>query len=163
MHFDGLHPVPAADVEAVKGAVDPTVRGMIELQLLCGLRPGELCAMRPCDLETSGLAWTYRPPRNGRHVVYLGPVSREVLRPMLAGRGDAPPDEPLFMPADRYAEAVRQGCLRAGVPPFDPNRLRLNAAYAMAIRYGLDDAGAALPHDEPTTAYPQWQWTALMA
>lgn len=161
MQTERIQPVPDRDVQAVRAVVDPAVRDMMDLQLLCGLRPAELCAIRACDLDTSGPVWTYRPPQNRQHVVHLGPVAREILRGRLEhyGHGDAP----LFMPVPQYTEAVRVGCLAAGVPPFDPNRLRLTAAYRMALTCGLEEAEAVLAHGEPSTACPQWQWRAAAA
>lgn len=157
MHADRLQPVPDRDVRAVRAVVEPAVREMMDLQLLCGLRPAELCAIRPCDLDTAGPVWTYRPPQNRQHVVHLGPVARDLLRARLERSGDEP-GVPLFMPAAQYTEAVRLGCLAAGVPAFDPNRLRLTATYHMALRCGLDEAEAVLTHGEPSPTCPQWQW-----
>jgi integrase len=34
---------------------------MIELQPLTGMRPGEACAMRVRDIDTTDKAWVYRP------------------------------------------------------------------------------------------------------
>lgn len=156
MQSDRIHPIPDAHIEAVKAVVEPAVRDMIEFQLLCGLRPAELCAMRPCDLDMSGGAsgWTYRPPHNGHHVVHLGPQARELLRSRLTA--DRPADAPLFVPLEQYAEAIRAACHRAAVPPFDPNRLRLTATYRMALQYGPAEAEAILGHGEPPKPILQW-------
>jgi hypothetical protein len=51
-----VKPVPEPLLEAVKPLVWSPVRAMIELQLLTGMRPGEVCQMRRCDLETSTVA-----------------------------------------------------------------------------------------------------------
>jgi integrase len=59
---------------------------MIELQLLTGMRPGEVCAMRPADVDTTGAVWVYRPGQHklayrGRpREVVLGPKAQAVLR-----------------------------------------------------------------------------------
>jgi integrase len=62
---------------------------MVELQKLTGMRPGEVCMMRTCDLDVSGRVWTYIPREHktehhgkGR-VVYLGPKAQAILRPWL--------------------------------------------------------------------------------
>ena len=57
-------PVPEAHVRAVLPFTTPTVAVMIELQLLTGMRSGELVAMRSRDIETSGKVLLYRPPQH---------------------------------------------------------------------------------------------------
>jgi len=44
-------PVAESHVYAVLPYTTPVVAAMIELQLLTGLRPGEMVAIRPCDIE----------------------------------------------------------------------------------------------------------------
>lgn len=87
-----IGPAPADAVTAVRERVSAQVRAMIDLQLLTGMRPGEVCAIRPCDLDMSGPIWLYRPAehKTAHHgherVVYLGPQAQAVLRPFLTGR-----------------------------------------------------------------------------
>jgi integrase len=77
-------PVPEAFVEAALPHVPPPVRAMIRLQRLAGMRPGEVCLMRPCDLDTGGGVWLYRPRRHKTEhrgkdrVIALGPKAQEV-------------------------------------------------------------------------------------
>jgi hypothetical protein len=58
-----VQPVPEPFVNAVLPYVLPPVAAMIELQRLTGMRPGEVCQMRACDLDLSGPVWLYRPGR----------------------------------------------------------------------------------------------------
>lgn len=84
-----VKPVPETFVEAVRPFVLPPIWAMIELQLLTGMRPGEVARMRGCDLNTTGRIWTYQPPRHKtawhghQRTIYLGPKAQEVLRPWL--------------------------------------------------------------------------------
>src|SRR5262249_39685305 len=98
-----IKPVPIESVEAVLPHVSPQVKAMIQLQLLTGMRPGEVTIMRTCDLELKVNPWLYRPSRHKtqhhshERVVYLGPKAQEILQPFLK------PDNPnkyLFSPAD---------------------------------------------------------------
>jgi integrase len=79
-------PVAAEHVRAVLPHVRPEVAGMIELQALTGMRPGEVCAIRPCDLDRSGDVWLYKPTqhktawRGKSRVVAIGPKGQGVLR-----------------------------------------------------------------------------------
>jgi integrase len=82
-----VKPVPQALVEAVRPHVSRQVWAMIELQLLTGMRPGEVCQMRSGDLDTSGKVWVYVPRshKTEHHdrdrPIPLGPRAQEVLRP----------------------------------------------------------------------------------
>jgi integrase len=59
-----VKPVPEEYVYAIKNHVSRQVWAMVELQLLTGMRPGEVCRLRTCDLDTSGKVWLYNPPRH---------------------------------------------------------------------------------------------------
>jgi integrase len=86
---EGVKPVPEAYVNAVLPLLSPAVRAMVRLQLLSGMRPGELVAMRSIDVDTSGTVWVYRREKHktAHHgktrEVRLGPRAREVLAPFL--------------------------------------------------------------------------------
>jgi integrase len=101
-----VRPVPEEHIEAVLGLAPPTVAAMIRLQNLTGMRPGEVCALRPVDLELGSAVWIYRPRhhktlhrRIGRAIVF-GPHAQEVIRPFL--------QRDINMPAFRPAEAMKQ-------------------------------------------------------
>ncbi len=50
-----VRPVLDASVDAIRPFVPRQVWAMIEIQRLTGMRPGEVCLMRACDLDTSGM------------------------------------------------------------------------------------------------------------
>ncbi len=89
-----VQPVPWEHVLPVLRAVPPTVADMIRLQLLTGARPGEVCALRPADLDQGGDVWAYRvhPDANKTdhhghdRVIFLGPHAQRLLAPYLRGR-----------------------------------------------------------------------------
>jgi integrase len=74
-----VRPVPQAHIDAIRPFVNGQVEALIDLQLLTGMRPGEACMLRACDLDMSGRVWVYRPAshktqHNGhRREIYLGP------------------------------------------------------------------------------------------
>jgi integrase len=80
-----VRPVDDAQVELVLPLVSRPVRAMIELQRLTGMRSGEVCQMRACDIDKSGDVWTYRPERHKtayrgkERLVFLGPRAQQVL------------------------------------------------------------------------------------
>jgi integrase len=82
-------PVDEAIVEATLPLVSAVVAAMIRVQLLAGCRPGEVCILRPCDVDRSGDVWEYRPSKHKTEhhgksrVIYFGQQAQEVLRPYL--------------------------------------------------------------------------------
>ncbi|MCK5174071.1 MAG: site-specific integrase [Planctomycetes bacterium] len=83
--------VPESHVYAILPYTTPVVAAMIELQLLTGMRSTELCILRPCDIETSGKVWFYRPAfyktqyldREFEKVICLGPRCQNIIGPYL--------------------------------------------------------------------------------
>jgi len=63
------------------------VADMVRFQRFTGARPGEVCQIRPIDVDRSGEVWTYRPEshkteHHGRQrIIYVGPQAQEVLAP----------------------------------------------------------------------------------
>ena len=108
-------PAPDEAIDAVRAIVGRHVRAMLELQLCTGMRPGEVCSMRPCDLDMTRDVWTYRPAKHKTEhhgkarLVYLGPRAQGLLRPFLA---DRPTTAPVFSAAQ--AEAERRAVQHAG-------------------------------------------------
>ena len=111
---EGVKPAPDGDVEAVLPQVSRQVGAMIRLQLLTGMRPGEVVIMRAEDVDRSGAIWVYRPVthknahRGHERNVYLGPQAQQVLWPFLQSKETGH----LFSP--REAEQERNAAKRAG-------------------------------------------------
>jgi integrase len=107
-------PVPIADIEAIELFVSRPIWSMIQLQLCTGMRPGEACIIRACDIDVSGPVWEYTPKshktehHDRQRLIFIGPRGQEILRPYLAVRKD---DEYLFRPED--AEKVRNELRKA--------------------------------------------------
>ena len=59
-----VRPVPEEFVRAVRPLVSSHIRTMTDLQLLTGMRPGEVCVMRTCDIDRSRRVWLYRPAKH---------------------------------------------------------------------------------------------------
>ena len=85
-------PVTAEVVDATLPHLPAVVADMIRVQRLTGARPGEICQLRPVDLDRSGDVWEYRPEshkteHHGRErIIYIGPQAQQVLLPYLRGR-----------------------------------------------------------------------------
>ena len=99
--------VPKDVVYRVLPYTTPTVAAMIQVQYLTGMRPGELCDLRPCDIDRSRVVadknrgqeipvWIYTPtdPQTGEAAhktayrgqereIPIGPAAQEILGPFL--------------------------------------------------------------------------------
>ena len=114
--------VKAADIEAVRAQTTSIVRAMIDVQLLTGMRPNELCRMRGEHLEPSinPSVVLYRVPAEanktdhaGRaRTVYLGPKAWAIIRPLLS----TDPKAYVFRPMDAFAEAAEARSRRRRSP-----------------------------------------------
>jgi integrase len=157
---DPVKPVPDAQVDAVRPHISRQVWAMIELQRLTGMRPGEVCAMRTCDVNTQGRIWEYRPEshKTAHHgksrVIFLGPQAQCVLKPWL--RTDLAAH--LFQPleAEEERRATQRVARKSKVQPSQRDRKKARprktagnrydtTSYRRAIEYACD---RAFPHPE---------------
>jgi integrase len=148
-----IGPVPEADVRATLPFLPPAVRAMVQVQLLSGMRPGEVCRLRPCDLDTAAAVWVYRPPqhkslhRGKVRTVALGPKAQAVL----AGCAPPEPADYYFCPrravaafhaarsaarkTPRYSSHMaRNSTKRVAVPQRPPAKTYTVTSYGQAIR-----------------------------
>jgi len=107
-------PVDNAIVEATLPHLPTVVADMVRFQRATGCRPGEVCILRPCDVDTSGLVWAYRPEshkteHHGRErVIFIGPQAQSVLRPYLLRAESAYCFSPTESERQRREQAHRQ-------------------------------------------------------
>lgn len=161
----GVGPVPRADLEAAIAALWEPGVSILRLMACTGLRPGEACTVRPCDLNRTGEPWWYavvsdwnKTAHRGRtRNVPLGPKAREVLVPWLITVGS--PDSYLFRNRTGQGPYRRQtlyvvtekACRRADVPRFHPNQVRHLYLSEVRARFGLEAAQVIAGHSSLTT------------
>jgi integrase len=154
-----IGPVDEAHYRAVLPVVSPQVRALLELLELTGMRPGEACRIRPCDIDTSEPVWVYRPARHktkyrGKaRAVPLGRRAQDVLKPFTP----ADPTAAYFSPARAAAERAATNPPRRrrtkkgrGVNPVPTRRPR--SAYdphALAVAVERACRKANVPHWHP--------------
>ena len=143
--------VSREDIEHTIQHLPANAAVLVRLQLLTAARSGELLALKPCDVDTSGAVWTAQLVahkeawRGLPRVLYFGPQAQALLRPYLVA-GQA--DRPMFgySTTTSYGTAVRRACVRAGVVPWHPHQLRHTAATEIRADGGLEAAQVALGH-----------------
>jgi integrase len=109
-----IKPVSTEIIETILPFLQPVMGAMVRVQLLTGMRPGELCQLRANDIDTTdpSSVWLFRPKQHktqhhGRdRVVSIGPQAQEILRPYIEAG-----EEYVFSP--QAAELVRNGERRA--------------------------------------------------
>jgi integrase len=84
-----VQPVADAVIEATLPYLPETVADMVRFQWLTGTRPGEVCQLRPADIDRQGDVWAYTPSshKTQHHhrdrVVFIGPQAQDILRKYL--------------------------------------------------------------------------------
>lgn len=153
-------PVTDADIEATLPHLPPIVADMVRLQWRTGMRPDEVCSIRPCDIDRSGDVWKYRPTghklehHDKARIVLIGKRGQDVLRKYLLRASDAPcfsPSEVVDdMRARRTAERITHeghgnvvGSNRRRKPAVLPGERYDVASYRRAIKRAAKRAGVA--------------------
>jgi len=164
-------PVAAEHVEATLPYLRPPVAAMIRLQMLAGMRPGEVLVLKPGQIRKTDGLWVYEPEthknswREQTRTVYLGPKAQAVLAPFMERGADAY----CFSPREAgrasrlhrdhydnqtYPRAVARAIERANrerakgglplIPPWHPNQARHTVATRVRALGGPDAARTVL-------------------
>jgi integrase len=121
--------VPWEDVAPVLPHLSATLKAMVEIHWLTGVRSGSICLARPEQFDITKVPWEWRPRHKTEHqgaelVVFVGPQARKLLAPLIEA---TPKGGYLFRPADArrnkrygsfytsqsYRQAVERGIARA--------------------------------------------------
>lgn len=111
-------------VDATLEYLPPVVADMVRLQRLTGMRPGEVCMLRPCDINRNGDVWAYRPEshKTEHHdrdrVIFIGPKGQVVLLRYLA----RDPSMCCFRPCDSEAKRRAEAHAKRKTPLSCGNR-----------------------------------------
>ncbi len=157
-----VRPVEDQVVEATLPHLPEVVADMVRLQRLTGMRPAEVCAIRPMDVDRSEDVWSFRPEshktqHHGKdRLIHIGPQAQAImLRYLVRDATDY-----CFRPCDSEAKrlaarhAARKTPLSCGNKPgtnrkSKPKRKAGDGycvnAYRRAIYRGCD---LAFPHPE---------------
>ena len=169
-----VQPVPESVVLATLPYVSRFIGGMIRLQLVTGMRPGEVIRMRLCDIDATGEVWIYRPKKHKtRHrgkerVVAIGKRGQEVIKEFASGDVSAYLFSPAKAREERYA-AMRakrrtkvqpsQVYRRKELPKRTPGARYTPESYAQAVAKGIKRANKKRAADTTAaTTEPLAHW-----
>ena len=154
-------PVLPANLEHVRKTAEhlsPVVKAMMRVQVATGMRPSEVCRMRPCEIDRSGEVWVYRPKRHKtarkgkiKAVPIIGDA-REAITDYMNRDPDAfcfsPRESIAWTRARRTAERVaplscgnKPGTNRKARPAKEPGDCYNHGSYRQAIQRAAKAAG----------------------
>jgi integrase len=112
---DPIEPVSAFVVNATMPHLNRFVAGLVCVQWLTGMRPGEACRLRRCEIDMSGDVWLYKPAhhktahKGKARVIPIGPKAQEVLKKFFTDD----PEDYLFSASQAVAESrARRSAMR---------------------------------------------------
>lgn len=153
-----IPPVERNVVEATLPFLPEIVADMVRLQLLTGMRPQEVCLIRPSDVDQSRDVWAYTPMshknehQDKSRVVYIGPNGQELLGSYL----DRPGESFCFSPVESASRQRKKrtenrktplsagnavGKNRRPNPKRKPSECYSTASYRRAIHRACQKAG----------------------
>lgn len=166
---EDVKPVSRADVDATLKVCGQGIRDMVELQWLTGMRPGEVCHLRPCDVLRLKPVWVYTPHthktehKDKKRKIAIGPQAQAILEKYMtrslssycfitaaclfpdgSGPGRLTSKRPMY--TDRYLRFIWHACDLAKVPTWRPNQLRHSWATRMREAFGIEAASDGLGH-----------------
>jgi len=168
-----VRPVPDDVVDATLPHLPAVVADMVRFQRMTGCRPAEVCLVRPCDVDTSGDVWVYRPEshkteHHGRErIICIGPKGQDVLRPYLL----RPEGAYCFSPIDSERKRLAERHARRRTPLSYGNRPGTNRkrkpkrkagdrydtnSYRRAIHRAVDLANRKRKAEGDHDALPRW-------
>jgi integrase len=155
-----VKPVPLPFVRATQEKAGPVVADMIELQLLTGMRPGELVIMRACDIDMAGPVWIYTPTTHKTlHLghtrpIQIGPQGQEVIRRYLK------PNTQAFLFSPRESMEIiweeQRANRKTKVQPSQRNRKKPNPKKKLGEKYTTASYGHAIVRAAEKAGVPAW-------
>jgi integrase len=160
-----VKPISDADILTTMEHLPAVVADMVQLQRLTGARPGEICDIRPGDINRKGDVWEYVPEshKTEHHdrprVIFIGAKAQRILLPYLLRAADAYCFSPREADGKRRAAqhearrvplscGNRPGTNRKTKPRRTPGEKYDRNSYGRAIRRAAEKAGVGTwsPH-----------------
>ena len=153
-----VSPVDDRVVDATLPYLPEIVADMVRFQRLTGARPGEVCSLRPCDIDRSDEVWVYRPSHHKMdhcdtsRLIMIGPLAQEVLLPYLIREEESY----CFSPVESVERKCRRqraerktpkscgnnpGSRRVDQPKRVASACYSSASYRLAVRRACKKAG----------------------
>jgi integrase len=154
---DPVSPVDTETLEKTRVHLSHLVADMVDLQLLTGMRPGELCRLSPSEIDRSESIWQYAPldhkmsHKQRVRLIAIGPKAQQILSRYLFGESCFLGKRGEQMTVRAYRSAIQLACKKSGIESWSPNQLRHNAATQVTKHFGIETARAVLSHSNTKT------------
>jgi integrase len=153
-------PVSDAHVDAVLPFLSRPLQGLVQVQRMTGMRPGEVMRMRGADLDTSGTVWFFRPIhhktawRQKTRTIPIGPRCQQILQSFLK----PDPQAFLFSPQDGREDwfAAKRAARKSKVPPSQLCRRKANPRRKPRECYSRHSYAAAIARACVKAGVPRW-------
>lgn len=157
-----VKPAHEPSVEAVLPCLTPMVAAMVQVAQLTGVRPKELCEMRPQMFQFDGPDGTWLFSLDDHKTAHItgddsvgvfGPRAQAIIRPYLEAAQKIGPDCPIWRYDPKrgkhytragFYRAIQRTCDFVGVTRFTAYQLRHLVKQKVTQKHGLDGARAVL-------------------
>ncbi len=155
-----VRPVPIEWVRATAKELSPVLRSMIRVHIATGMRPSELCGIRPCDIDRSGDVWMFRPVK---HKTANRGKSKAV--PIVGDAQDAltdylnrDPQSCCFSPAESVAwwQATKRSNRKSRVQPSQVCRAKQNPKKEPRDSYDAHSYRQSIQRAAKVAGVPSW-------
>jgi integrase len=153
-------PVAIEVVRRTVAKLSPVLRDMVRVHVATGMRPSELCSMRPCDIDRSAETWVYRPPhhknrtKGKKRAIPLVGDARDVVTNYL----NRDPQAYLFSPAEAVAwwQAQKRAARKSKVQPSQIDRSKDAPEKLPGDRYTQDSYRRAIDRACKRAGVERW-------
>lgn len=170
-----------ANIELVNAVIDvvaPVIGDMIQIQILTAMRSGELCKMRPCNIDRSEEIWIYQPQavdptKQYNHkkdylgyqkIITIGPKAKLLLAKYMF----RDPTDYCFKPTESYRQCLQAKSDKRKTPLKYGNRPGTNCKGTMPLNECFNSDGymkiikrackTAFPMPKELTQEEKKQW-----
>ncbi len=157
---DARVPVSLDDVRKTIPELSPMLRAMVRIHVATGMRPTELCTIRPMDIDKAGPEWLYKPPHHknkskgqDRVIPILGDAKDALIDYM-----NRAADSYCFCPSESVAQwqAKKRSNRRSKVQPSQEDRSKENPLVQPGDRYTQDSYRRAIHRACKRAGVKQW-------
>ncbi|MCA9215683.1 MAG: site-specific integrase [Planctomycetales bacterium] len=157
---EDVRPVADSVISATTDELNPVVADMVQLQRVTGMRPAEVCEIKPCSIDRSGDIWLYTPDshknehRGKSRIVPIGPRAQELLAPYLLRDQDSH----CFNPSETVEQVNREKRLSRKTPvqPSQQNRVKKSPDWTPGDRYTTASYRRAIYRAAKRAGVEQW-------
>ncbi len=157
---DSVLPVNIEVVRATAKHLSPVLKAMLRVHVATGMRPSELCNMRPCDIDRSGDIWVYRlrehkTRKKGKNrVVPILGDAKEALMDYL----NRPADAYCFSPKEstEWFRAQQRANRQSNVQPSQQDRSKPNPQKQPGNKYDSGSYRQAIQRAAKTAKVKEW-------